>query len=610
MVHAVRALVMVFFVMAAMRAEASRPNVVLVLTDDQGYGDLSSSGNPQLRTPNLDRLRAAGTDFSRCIAAPNGAATRAEILSGKHEFRCGVSHRVAGRNLIRPDVPLLPESLRAAGYRTAIIGKWDLGEAFPCRPEDRGFEDVLVFGGEGIGQTQDHWGNRYVDPWLRRQSGWQKTTGYCTQVFINEAKRWLAARAAEQHAFFLCLALNAPHAPYDAPVGSAAPFLKAGLSEPTASFYAMIEDLDARIGDLLAELDRLDLSSNTIVVFLGVNGSAIGAWNAGMRGIKGSPDEGGVRVPACWRWPGKFAAKRVVDALISPLDIFQTIAGCCAVALPPGWSGDGLDLSSALLGQAEFPRERLLFTHIGQWPGDDPPERYRSQGFAVRDSRWLLSGLELFDMAADPGQQTNLFEQQPAEVTRLLSAYGTWWNSIRDTAREPVRYVIGDPRQPVVRLTAADWWPSRERPGAASAASVASQTAIRAKLQALTDGAATAETSGLWKLRVASPGHYRISIATLPAEADPAEQAKIGQLKAGRIHLRTGKRELQMDLRKGATAATLELDLAAGELDLEAWFTGQWPDERILGACFAQIQRLGDRKLPELELDIHTIPKK
>jgi|GEM_PF-467703 len=610
MVHALRLLAMAWFPMVVLQAAAPHPNVLLILTGDQGFGDVSSSGNPQLHTPNLDRLRAAGTDFSRCIAAPGGAATRAEILSGQHEFRCGVSHRGAGRNLIRPDVQLLPETLLAAGYRTAMIGTWGLGEAFPCRPEDRGFEDVLVHGGDGIGHTQDHWANSYVDPWLRRQSGWQRTTGYCTQVFVNEAKRWLADRAAGQQAFFLYLALNVRHASYEAPVGAADPFLKAGVPEPTASFYAMIEDLDARVGDLLAELDRLKLSSNTIVVVLGDNGSAIAAGNAGLRGITGSPDEGGVRVHACWRWPGKFAAKRVVDALTSPLDLLPTLAGCCAVALPSGWTGDGIDLTPALLGEADFAKQRLLFTHVGQWPGDDTPERYRSQGFTVRDPRWLLSGLELFDMAADPGQHHNLFEQQPAEVARLLGAYGFWWNSIRATVREPVRYVIGDAHQPVVRLTAADWWPSRERPGAASAASVVSQSGIRAKLRALTDGAAVAETAGLWKLCVAKPGHYRITLATLPADADADEHAKIGQLKAGRVHLRSGKRELQMNLPKGATTVALNLDLAAGELDLEAWFTGQWSDERILGACFADIERLGERKHPAIELDIHTIPKK
>ena len=501
MAHTLRLLALALLATAALGAAAERPNVVLILTDDQGYGDLSSSGNPQLRTPNLDRLRADGTDFSRCIAAPSGAATRAELLSGKHEFRCGVSSSVGGRNLIRPDVVLLPEILAAAGYRTAIIGKWDLGEAFPCRPEDRGFQDVWVHGGGGLGQTPDRWGNGYVDPWLRRNSGWEKSQGYCTEVFVNAAKRWLAARAADQQAFFLYLALNVPHAPYEAPAGAAERFLKAGLQEPTASFYAMIEDLDARVGELLAELDRLKLESNTIVVFLGDNGSAIGAWNAGMRGIKGSPDEGGVRIPACIRWPAKIPAKRVVDSLTSALDVLPTIADCCAVPLPVAWAGDGIDLAPGLLGTAEFAKERLLFTHVGQWPGDDPPERYRSQGFAVRNGRWLLSGLELFDVAADPGQQTNVFEQHPEVAARLLGAYGSWWNSVRATVREPVRYIIGDAHQPVVRLTAADWWPSREVIGAAAAASVTSQTAIRRKLQALSDGGAVPETAGQWKLR-------------------------------------------------------------------------------------------------------------
>lgn len=610
MVCALRLLAVTFLAMLALRATPARPNVVLVLTDDQGYGDLSSSGNPQVRTPNLDRLRAAGTDFSRCIAAPSGVGTRAEILSGRHEFRCGVSSTMAGRNLIRPDVPLLPEVLAAAGYRTAIIGKWDLGEAYPCRPEDRGFQDVFVHGGGGIGQTPDHWGNGYVDPWIRRNSAWEKTTGYCTEVFVTEAKRWLAARAADQQAFFLYLALNVPHAPYDAPAGAAERFVKAGLKEPTASFYAMIEDLDARVGDLLAELERLKLDSNTIVVFLGDNGSAIGAWNAGMRGIKGSPDEGGVRVPAFIRWPGKIPAKRLVTSLTSPLDLFQTLAACCAVPPPPGWTGDGIDLSAALLGTAAFPEDRLLFTHVGQWPGDDPPERYRSQGFAVRDQRWVLSGLELFDMAADPGQHTNVFEQYPEAAARLLGAYGIWWNSIRSTVQEPVRYVIGSPQQPVVRLTAADWWPSREVNSAAAASSVVTQSAIRGKLQALINGGAVAETAGHWKLRAASAGHYRITLSPLPAEAGEAERTKLGQLKAGTVHIRCGKREVQMAVSKGAIAVTLNMDLAAGELDLEAWFTGQLSDARILGAFFADIERLGERKHPELKLDLHAIPKK
>jgi arylsulfatase A-like enzyme len=597
--------------LAAVQAATVRPNVLLILTDDQGYGDLSSSGNPYLRTPNLDHLRAASTDFSRFIAAPSGAATRAELLSGKHEFRCGVSHSMAGRNLIRPDVPLLPEVLRAAGYRTAMIGKWHLGEALPCRPEDRGFEDVFVHGGGGIGQTPDRWGNGYVDPWIRRNNGWVPTKGYCTQVLVDEAKRWLAARAADHQAFFLHLALNGPHAPHTAPEGTAAKMAeRTGLAVPDAAFYAMLEDLDARVGDLLAELERLQLTSNTIVVFLSDNGSASSVWNAGMRGLKGSPDDGGVRVPACIRWPGKIAAKRVTQSLAAAVDFFPTMAHLCGVALPDGWSGDGVDLAPALLGTADLPNDRIIFTHSGHWPGDDSPERHRSQGFAVRDARWLLSGLELFDMTVDPARQTNIFEQHPDVVERLLGAYGRWWNSLRGTLGEPVRYVIGDARQQVVRLTAYDWWPSREVNGAASAASLPTQAAVRQLLLALTAGGAVAETAGHWKLRVASAGHYQIKLALLPTEADAAERAAISQLKAGTAHLRSGKREVQMQIAQGATAVMFSLDLAAGDLDLEAWFTGQMSDARIVGAMFAEIERRGERKRPEIDLEIHAVPKK
>ena len=213
-------------------------------------------------------------------------------------------------------------------------------------------------------------------------------------------------------------------------------------------------------------------------------------------------------------------------------------------------------------------------------------------------------------MAADPSQRHNVFEAQPEVATRLLAGYGAWWNGLRATLREPVRYLIGDARQKVVHLTANDWWPSREVNGAASAASQSSQSAIRRTLTALSHGEAVAETSGHWKLHAASDGHYQIKLSPLPAEADAAERAQIGQLKAGTVHIRAGKREVQMNLLKGATAVTLSMDMAAGDLDLEAWFTGQLSDARILGAFFADIERVGERLRPDIDLDIHTIPKK
>ena len=609
MFSTIRLLAMAIFTVASLRA-ATPPNVLVILTDDQGYGDLSSSGNPHLKTPHLDRLRSEGVDFKRFIAAPTGAATRAEWFSGRHEFRCGVSHGLAGRNLIRADVPLLPEIFQKAGYRTAIIGRWGLGEAYPCRPEDRGFDEVWVHGGSGLGQTADRWGNSNTDPWVRTVNGWVARSGYCTHVWVSEAKRWLSARAADRKPFFLHLGLNAPHAPYEAPIGTAERFRKAGLTEPTASFYAMIEDLDGQVGELLAELDRLGMAENTVVMFLGDNGSPLGTWNAGMRGQKGSVDEGGVRVPACIRWPGKIPAGRAVTEMVSALDGFKSLTRLAGLELPTGWQGDGVDWSAAVLGKEPFLQQRQLISHVGGWSGDDRPERHRSQGFAVRDGRWLLTGLELFDMAADGGQQENVFAAHQEEATRLLAAYGSWWTGIQQTVREPVRYIVGSPRQKIVQLNASEWWPSREVIGAVGAEQLAMQTAIRRTLVAFGKGETLPDTTGHWKLRVAEDGHYRVMLSLFPAAAPEAERDLLGQLKPGMVHLRTDKRELQMQVVKGATAVTLRMDLSAGDMDMEAWFSDQLPQGRLLGAFFAEIEREGPRKRPELELDFHTVPKK
>lgn len=589
---------------------AGRPNVLVILTDDQGVGDLSSSGNPDLKTPRLDRLRQEGMDFGRMIGAPTGAGTRAQLLSGMHEFRCGVSHTLAGRNLIRPGVVLLPEWLRKAGYRTAIIGRWGLGEAFPCRPEDRGFDDFWVCGGGGLGQTSDRWGNGTFNPQVRTREGWQARQGHATRVWAAEATRYLAARVADQQPFFLLLAFTAPHAPYEAAPGSAGRFVKAGLKEPVASFYAMIEDLDTGVGEVLDELERLQLADSTIVVFMGDNGSALGAWPCGLKGVKGSPDEGGVRIPAAIRWPGHIAPNQRTDELAGAFDVFETLVGFCDLPVPGDPQRDGRDFSHLLLGTGGAPPVGMIFTHLGGWSGDDRPERHRSTGFAVREGTWLLSGLDLFDLATDPGQRVNLFEQRPELATRLLAGYGTWWNAILPNVREPVRYAVGDPRQPVLRLDASGWWPSREVGGAAGADGLATQVAVRRVLESLTAGNPVPETAGVWKLMVVREGHYRITLSMIPGEAPQAEIDRIGQLKAGMLHIRTGKQELQMQVVKGATAVTVRMDLSAGALDLEAWFAGQLPDARILGALFAEIERVGDRKRPELDFDFHTVPKK
>lgn len=575
---------------------AAPPNVVVVITDDQGYGDLSAHGNPEIKTPELDKFREESTAFERFQVSPTCAPTRAALLTGLHEFRCGVSHTFMGRSLLRPGIPTMPEMFRAAGYRTGIFGKWHLGDSYPCRPEDRGFEDVFVHGGGGIGQTPDHWGNSYMDPTIRRRSGWEKTGGYCTDVFFKEAIGWMKDRAAEKKPFLLHLATNAPHSPYIPPPG--------GPADASAAFGAMIENIDKNFGQLLVALCEAGIEKETIVVFLTDNGSAMARSNVGMKGRKGTPDEGGTRVPCFVRWPQKIAAGRKVEELAAHLDLLPSLTSLCGVARPESWKGDGLDLSQALLGKEPFPKDRVLITQVGRWSGNDAAARFRAREFAVRDARWRLVGLELFDMQKDPGQTMNVFAEHPAEAQRLLTDYGRWWDDVLPVVREPVRYVVGDEACPLVRLNGHDWWPSKEADGAGAEACV-DQASIRKLLKAIQVAATrnpVPSTSGHWKLQIAREGNYEIIFGLLPPEATPEERSEMAKLRTGLAHLRAGQEELRLEVREGASSFKVPMDLEAGPIDLEIWFDGQLLNDRILGAFFASMEYKGPRKAPKTEL--------
>ncbi len=582
---------------------AAGPNVVVVITDDQGYGDLSAHGSPLVKTPALDRFRAESTALDHFFASPTCAPTRAALMTGLHEFRCGVSHTIMGRSLLKPGIPTMPEMFRAAGYRTGIFGKWHLGDAYPCRPEDRGFDDVFVHGGGGIGQTPDYWDNGYFDPMIRRRTGWEKTTGYCTDLFFDEASRWMNERVAEKKPFFLHLATNAPHAPYIPPE-------RDSKMKDAEAFHAMIGNLDTNFAKLMDALEKSGAAENTVVVFMTDNGSAIGAANAGMKGKKGSPDEGGVRVPCFIRWPGKIAAGKVVPEITAHLDLLPTLTSLCGVARPEGWHGDGMDLSGPLLGKADFPAERVLFTQVGRWGGDDPASRFRARDFSVRDARWRLVGLELFDMVADPGQTKNVFAEQQTAAQRLLADYGRWWNEVLPIVREPVRYEIGNENCPVVRLTAHDWWPSKETE-ASGAEKCVTHGAIRDFLKNAQVAATRnplPSTSGHWKLQVAREGSYEMTFSLVPPEVSAEERTKLGVLRPGIAHIRAGQEELRLAIKQGASSFRVPVDLDAGPIDLEIWFDGQLLNDRILGAFFASVERKGERSAAKPEF--HAKPQK
>jgi arylsulfatase A-like enzyme len=286
------------------RASERPPNVVLVLTDDQGYGDLACLGNPILRTRNLDALYGQSVRLTDFHVSPTCSPTRAALMTGRYNNRTGVWHTVMGRSLLRRDEVTMADLFAAAGYRTGIFGKWHLGDNYPFRPQDRGFQEVLCHGGGGIGQTPDFWGNDYFDDTYWHNGVLEKSTGYCTDVWFDAALRFIESN--RHRPFFAYVATNAPHSPYR--VAEKYSRLYAGQTVPNAGFYGMITNIDENVGRLMRTLQRLGLEENTILIFMTDNGTAAGmqggkGFNAGMRGTKGSEYDGGHRVPCFLHWP-------------------------------------------------------------------------------------------------------------------------------------------------------------------------------------------------------------------------------------------------------------------------------------------------------------------
>jgi arylsulfatase A-like enzyme len=412
---------------AARGAEARPPNVLLILTDDQGYGDLGCHGNKTIHTPNLDRLHAQSTRLTNFHVDPTCSPTRSAMMTGRYSSRTGVWHTIMGRSILRKDEVTLANVFAANGYRTGIFGKWHLGDNYPYRPQERGFHEVLTFGGGGIGQTPDFWGNNYFDDTLLHNGRAKKLSGYCTDVFFAHAQAFIESN--RDRPFFIYLPTNAPHAPYNVADRYSKPYRDQGVPRQRANFYGMITNIDENVGKLLGRLKELDLEKSTLVLFMTDNGSAAGAgpkpgdgYNAGMRGLKGSEYDGGHRVPCFFRWSGRIATGADRPALSAHIDILPTLVDLCGLKRPKTLPLDGVSLRPVLEGNVDMPA-RTLFVHSQRI---DHPEKWRK--CAVMTDRWrLVNGKELYDMPADPGQRSDVASKHASVVAELRQAYEKWW---------------------------------------------------------------------------------------------------------------------------------------------------------------------------------------
>lgn len=471
------------FVLFASTAFAAPPNVLLVITDDQGFGDLGAHGNPVLKTPKLDAFAKESAWLKNFYVCPVCSPTRSSLLSGQYNYRTGVVDTFLGRSLMRPDVKTLAEHLQSAGYRTGLFGKWHLGDNYPLRPEDRGFQETLWSQGGGLAQPSDppqvDAKTAYFDPVLKQNGKEVTTKGYCTDVFTNAALKFIGAENSKP--FFAYVAYNAPHSPYQVPPElvkpyagldlTASAFPKAGQPWATAKLntdeiakaYAMIGNIDANFGRLLNVLAEKKLAENTVVIFLTDNGPGGTRWNAGLRSRKGTVYEGGIRVPCYVRWPAKVKGGHVVDTPLAHIDVTPTLCELCG-AKPDG-RFDGRSFARLLTGEpGNWPGRTLFF----QWHRGEEPEKYRA--FAARgpqyklvqangtgqDAKWKPK-FELFDITADPFEEKDLAATKPDEVATLKKAYEDWFADVTKGGFAPPRIVIGSEKENPVQLSRQDW---------------------------------------------------------------------------------------------------------------------------------------------------------
>ncbi|TWT79285.1 Arylsulfatase precursor [Planctomycetes bacterium CA13] len=434
---------------AAAQAEAP-PNIILVMTDDQGYGDLSCHGHPFLKTPNIDKLYGESTRFTDFHVSPTCSPTRAALMSGKAPFNVGVTHTVVERERLALSATTIAEVLKSAGYTTGIFGKWHLGDADPYQPDRRGFDETFIHGAGGIGQAHagdqsDAPGTNYFDPIIKHNGRFEQTHGYCTDVFFQQALGWIKAKgtgAEKKQPFFAYISTNAAHSPYRVDPKYSDLF-KDKCDKKPAAFLGMIVNIDENMGLLMEKMDQWNLTDNTLLIFMTDNGSAAGSriHNAGMRGGKGTVDEGGTRVPLFMRLPGTTKSNVEIDHLTRHFDLFPTLAEIAGATIPGDLNLDGRSLVP-LIKDANAPWiERNTFFHVGRWAkagaperfsqGDPNPDHSKYNGFAVRNEKWRLINKRLYNIEQDLGETTDLASEYPEVVEMLRSNFDAWWDDVR-----------------------------------------------------------------------------------------------------------------------------------------------------------------------------------
>ena len=546
-----------------------KPNVVLIITDDQGYGDLSAHGNPWLKTPNLDTLHAESIRFTNFHVATTCAPTRGSLMTGKYCNRVGAWHTIKARHIVWPEETLLPAHFQHAGYATGMFGKWHLGDNTPYFPQDRGFDEVLMHGGGGVGQTPDYWNNDYFDDTYFHNGVPEKREGYCTDVWFEAATEFIDSHKEEP--FFCYIATNAPHGPFHVDTSYSKAFTN-NEEIVNANFLGMIVNIDENIGRLRKQLTEWGIADNTLFVFLTDNGTAAGCsldenqhvkkgFNSEMRGKKGSPYEGGHRVPLFMYWKeGQILGGEDIASLTSVIDLAPTLLDLCRIESPLTSEMDGNSLRPLLEGNSDW-KARTLFA-------DTQREDFliKDKDYAVMTDQWRLVREELFDIQQDPEQRLDVSAEHPEVVAELKAAYENWWPHVSERKEDYAEIPIG--KTPQV-LTAHD---IHTEGGVAW-----NQGYVRSAYP----------NQGYWAVVVEDPGLYTFELRRWPEESglglgDPAPEGDVlptglaykegKALSITGAKVRVGDQEQSALLAEGEESAKIAMELPEGRFRLTADF--------------------------------------
>ena len=557
---------------------ADQPNVIILLADDQGYGDLSCHGNPILKTPHLDRLHAESVRFTDFHAAPMCTPTRAQLMTGMDAMRTGAYNVSSGRALLRREFPTAAEIFAANGYRTAIFGKWHLGDNYPYRPQDRGFHESVWFPSSHISSVPDFFNNDYFDDVYFHNGKREQFKGYCTDVFFREAKTWMRQRAARRERFFLYLPLNAPHGPLFVPDNYREPYRS---QDPRiASFYGMIANIDENVGLLEEFLRESGLRENTILIYMTDNGTATAdtVYNAGMRGKKVALYEGGHRVPCFVRWPaGKFRAPADIDGVTRMQDILPTLLDLGGLKHTTARPFDGTSLAAVLRSPTAAVPERFLVTQYTRLNASLP----KKGDALVFWKKWrLVAGSELYDLAADPAQKQDVIASHPDVAAKMREHYERWWAEIEPRVFEFLPVHIGSAQENPTQLSPCEW----------QDVFVDQQAQVRRQ-----------KRNGIWTLFVERDGDYEFSLRRWAAEADapltaamPAHKGVDGSYAAGdafpiaRAEIKIAGASQSKPVAQADKEAKFLLSLKRGPAELQTWFRDASGAE-IAGAYYVYV---------------------